>query len=65
MPHCGGEIEGVTISYNQENKAPHFEMNHDDAVCHFDLELAAVFLNMKLERLFKIFPKDRGASHRW
>lgn len=45
-PHCGGEIEGVIISYNEENKALHFEMNHGDVVCHFDLECSAVFLNI-------------------
>jgi hypothetical protein len=32
-------------------------MNHGDVVCHFDLEFSAVFLNMKLERLFKIFQR--------
>jgi hypothetical protein len=56
-PHCGGEIEGMTLSYNEENKALHFEMDHGDVVCHFDLEFSPVFLNMELERLFRIFQR--------
>lgn len=56
-PHCGGEIEGMTLSYNEENKALHFEMDHGDLACHFDLEFSPVFLNMQLNDLFGIFQR--------
>jgi hypothetical protein len=32
-------------------------MNHGDVACHFDLECSVVFLDMKLERLVKIFQR--------
>jgi hypothetical protein len=54
-PHCGGEIEGMALSYNDEKKALHFEMDHGDMACHFDLESSPVVLNMKLDRLFRVF----------
>ena len=56
-PHCGGETEGMTMWYNEENKALHFEMDHGDMSCHFDLEFCPVFLNMTLDRLFWIFQR--------
>lgn len=55
-PHCGGEIEGMALSYNEENKALHFEMDHGDMACHFDLEFS-MFLNMRLGHLFTIFQR--------
>jgi hypothetical protein len=65
-PHCGGEIEGIAIWQNKENEALHFEMDHGDMACHFDLEFSPAFLDMSLDRLFGIFQKiaerraDRG-----
>ena len=61
-PHCGGEIEGIAIWQNKENEALHFEMDHGDMACHFDLEFSPAFLDMSLDRLFGIFQKIAGAS---
>ena len=54
-PHCGGEIEGIALSYNEKNRALHFEMDHGDMACLFDLEFSPVFLTMELDHLFRIF----------
>jgi hypothetical protein len=56
-PHCGGEIEGMALSYNEENRALHFEMDHGDMACHFDLDFSPVFLTMGLDHLFRIFQR--------
>ena len=52
-PHCGGD--GCLL--HKENKALHFEMDHGDMACHFDLEFSPVFLNMQFDRLLRIFQK--------
>jgi hypothetical protein len=39
------------------NKALHFEMDHSDMACHFDLEFSPAFLNMGLNHLFGIFQR--------
>jgi hypothetical protein len=54
-PRCGGEIEGMVLSYNEENKALHFEMDHGDMACHFNLEASTAFFNMRVGHLFAIF----------
>jgi len=56
-PRCGGEIEGIAIWQNEQNKALHFEMDHSDMACHFDLEFSPAFLNMSLNHLFGIFQR--------
>jgi hypothetical protein len=56
-PQCGGEIEGIAIWQNEENKALHFEMDHGDMACHFDLEFSPGFLEMSLNHLFEIFQR--------
>jgi hypothetical protein len=47
-PRCGGEIEGIAIWQNEQNKALHFEMDHGDMACHFDFEFSPAFLDMSL-----------------
>ena len=61
-PHCGDEIEGAVLSYNEVNKALHFEMDHGDVVCHFDLEFSPVLLNTQFEGLLRIFQRSRSAA---
>jgi hypothetical protein len=64
-PHCGGEIDGMAFWYSEENKALHFEMDHGDLACHFDLEFSPIFLNMHFDRLLMIFQQigERRADY--
>lgn len=52
----------MALSYNEKNKALHFEMDHGDLACHFDLEFSPVFLNMQLDDPFGIFQRIQRSS---